>query len=66
METLIVSIKNKADLKLVSDMLKRMKIETKILSDEESGDFGMVKLLKSVDRSQKVSKDKVMAKLVKK
>ena len=63
METLIVSVKDKAEMKLVSDMLKKMRIETKILNDEEKEDIGMIKLLKKVDREDKVSRKKVMAKL---
>jgi hypothetical protein len=63
METLIVSVKDKAELKLVSEVLKKMRIETKILSDEEIEDIGMIKLLKKVNRKDKVSREKVMAKL---
>jgi hypothetical protein len=63
METLIVSVKDKAEMKLVSDMLKKMRIETKILNDEEKEDIGMIKLLKKVDREDKVSRKKVMDKL---
>jgi hypothetical protein len=63
METIIVSLKDKAELKFVSEMLKKMNIATKVLSDDEMEDLGMIKLLKRVNRKDKVSREKVMAKL---
>jgi hypothetical protein len=63
METLIVNVKNKSDLKLISDMLKKMRIETKVLSSEEKEEFGLIKLMKEADRTKKVSREKVMEKL---
>ena len=63
MEALIVSFKDKTELKLVSDLLKKMNIEAKVLSEEEREDMGMVKLMRKVDRTQKVSRTQVMAKL---
>jgi hypothetical protein len=63
METIIVSVKDKAELKFVSEMLKKMNIATKVLSDDEMEDLGMIKLLKRVNRNEKVSREKVMAKL---
>ena len=63
MEALIVSFKDKTELKLVSDLLKKMKIEAKVLSEEEREDMGMTQLMRKVDRTQKVSRTQVMAKL---
>ena len=63
METLLVSFTDKKELKLISDLLKKMKIEVKILSAEEREDIGLAKLMKKVDRTQKVSREQVMAKL---
>ena len=63
METLLVSFTDKTELKLISDLLKKMKIEVKILSVEEREDMGLAKLMKKVDRTQKVSREQVMAKL---
>jgi len=60
METLIVTVKDKQELKFVSDMLKKMRIDAKILSEEEREDMGLVKLMKQADRSEKVSRDQVM------
>ena len=63
MEALLVSVKDKAELKLISDLLKKMQIETKLLTEEQREDFGLIKLMKQADRTQKVSREKVMAKL---
>ena len=63
METLLIKTKDKKELLLISDLLKRMKIEMKILSDEEKENFGLVKLMKEADRTKKVSREKIMEKL---
>ena len=63
METLIVTVKDERELQFVSDMLRKMRISSKRLSDEEREDFGMTKLMKLSDRSEKVSRDQVIAKL---
>ena len=63
MEALLVQVKDKAELKLISDLLKKMQIEIKLLTEEQREDLGLIKLMKQADRSQKVSREKVMAKL---
>ena len=63
MDALLVSLKDKTELKLVSDLLKKMQIEVKLLTEKQSEDLGLIRLMKQADRSQKVSREKVMAKL---
>jgi hypothetical protein len=63
METLIVTLKDKNEMQLVSDMLKKMKIEAKKLSEEDREDIGLSKLMKQTNRSEKVSRDQVMKSL---
>jgi len=60
METLIVTVKDKDELHLVAEMLKRMRISAKQLTEEEREDIGLTKLMKQVNRSEKVSRDEVM------
>jgi len=60
METLIVTVKDKDELHLVSTMLKKMRITAKTLSEEDREDLGLTKLMKQVDRSEKVSREEVM------
>ncbi len=63
MESLLVKPKDEAELKLISDLLKKMRISTKLLSQEEQEDLGLTMLLKQTDRTQKVSREDVLAKL---
>lgn len=63
METLLVKTKNKNETKLVSDLLKKMRIQTVILSDEEREDIGLIKLMKQANRNEKVVRQEIMAKL---
>jgi len=63
METLIVTVKDKNEMQLVSDMLKKMRIEAKKLSDEDREDIGLSKLMRQSNRSEKVSRDQVMKSL---
>lgn len=63
METLIVTVKDKHEMQLVTDMLKKMRINAKKLSDEDREDIGLSKLMKQANRSEKVSRDQVMQSL---
>jgi hypothetical protein len=60
METLIVTVKDKDELHLVSTMLKKMRITAKTLTEEDREELGLSKLMKQVDRSEKVSREEVM------
>lgn len=60
METLIVTVKDKDELNLVSTMLKKMRITAKTLSTEDREDLVLSKLMKQVDRSEKVAREEVM------
>ena len=40
-----------------------MRIETKVISTEEQEDLGLIKMMKEADRTQKVSREKIFAKL---
>jgi len=63
METLIVTVKDKHEMQLVSDMLKKMRINAIKLSEEDREDIGLSKLMKQANRSEKVSKEQIMKSL---
>jgi hypothetical protein len=63
METLIVTVKDKQEMQLVSDILKKMCINAKLLTKEDREDLGLSKLMKQANRSEKVSRDQVMKSL---
>ncbi len=63
METLLIRAKNKTELQFITEFFKRMQIETKTLSIDDKEDLGLIELMKDADRTQKVSREKVMSKL---
>ena len=63
MNTIIVQPKTKEEMQLVSDVLKKMRISSKVLTEEEREDIGLVMLMKQADRSEKVPRKKIMEKL---
>jgi len=63
METLVVTVKDKHEMQLVSDVLKKMRINAKQLTKEEREDLGLSKLMKQANRSEKVSREQVMKSL---
>lgn len=63
MKGLVIATKNQSELKFVSELLKKLGISSTTMSDEELEDLGLAKLMKDVDRSKKVSRETIMAKL---
>jgi hypothetical protein len=63
MDALIIKSKNRSDLKLISDLVKKMGLESKSLSEEEIEDLGLTILMKQADRTKTVSRETVMRKL---
>lgn len=63
MKTMVIKLKDDAELLLLSGMLKKMRIQSKILSDDDLEDIGMGELMSKVNRSEKVSREQVMNKL---
>jgi hypothetical protein len=63
MNTLVVQTKDKYELKLVTDLLRKMHINSKVLKSEDLEDMGLAKLMKQADRKQTVSREDVMGKL---
>jgi len=62
-KTLLVKPRTKGDLKLLSELLKKLKIESSLVDDEQLEDAGLALLMKEADRSRKVSRDLIMKKL---
>ncbi len=62
-KTLLVKPRTKGDLKLLSELLKKLKIESSLVDDEQLEDAGLTLLMKEADRSRKVSRDLIMKKL---
>jgi hypothetical protein len=63
MKALVIKPKNNSEFKFVSDLLKKLGVGSSVLSLEELEDMGMGKLLRSADKTKKVSRAEVMKKL---
>ncbi len=63
MNSIVVNPKNEKELRFVSKLLKKLGVDSKVLTDEQQEDFGLTVLMKEVDRSEIASKDEVMKKL---
>lgn len=63
MATLIINTNDQSELRLLEELLKKMKISAKVLTNEDKENLGLLKLLNEVDRTKKVSKSKVIKKL---
>jgi len=63
MKGLVITAKSKTEFKFLSDLLKKLGISSATMSEEELEDLGLAKLMKSVNRSKKVSRETIMAKL---
>ena len=63
MDALIIKSNNRSDLKLVKELVKKLGLESKSLSEEEIEDLGLTMLMKQADRTKTVSRDTVMNKL---
>ncbi len=65
MSTLLVTLKNKTDIKLANSVLKKMGFSVKLLSEDNKEDAGMLYYMNKADRSKKVSRETVLQKLMK-
>ncbi|WP_439583898.1 hypothetical protein [Dyadobacter bucti] len=63
MESIIVTPKNQEEFRLLTDLLAKMDISSKVLSEEEKEDTGLGILLQEADRNEKVSREEIMNKL---
>ena len=63
MSSIVVNPKNPQELQFLSELLKKLGVDSKVLSDEDTEDLGLAVLMKDVDRSDVVTEEEVMAKL---
>ena len=63
MKTIVIQLNDDADVQLISGMLKKMRIRSKVLTTEDMEDVGLGELMLKVDRSEKVSREQMMNKL---
>jgi acetolactate synthase small subunit len=63
MKALVIKPKNASELKFVSELLKKLGINSSSVSLEDLEDIGLSNLMRTVDRSKKVSRIDIMKKL---
>lgn len=63
MTSILITPKNNKEFSLINQVLKKMNVSTKILSDEDKEDIGLGLLMSKVDKAKKVSRDVIMKKL---
>ena len=63
MKALVVTPKNSNEFKFVTDLLKKLGIDSATVSQDELEDIGMSKLLRQVDKTKKSSRSEIMKKL---
>ena len=63
MKAIVISPKNQSEFKFLSDLIKKLNITSATMTAEEIEDLGLSKMLKSVDKTKKVSKASIMNKL---
>jgi len=63
MSSIVVNPKNEKELRFVSELLEKLGVNSKVLSDEEQEDLGLSLLMKDSNRSEVVSQEEVFNKL---
>lgn len=63
MSSIVVSPKSPQELQFLAELLKKLGVDSKVLSDEDTEDLGLSILMKDVDRSDLASEDEIMLKL---
>jgi len=63
MSSIVVSPKSQKELQFISELLNKLGVRSKVLSDEELEDLGLSVMMRDVDRSEVVTEDEVMKKL---
>lgn len=63
MSAIVINPKNPKELKFISELLNKLGVDAKVLSDEDTEDLGLSLLMKEVDRSDIASEEEVLKKL---
>ncbi len=63
MRSIVVNARNNEELKFLQELLEKLGMDIKVLSDEDTEDLGLSILMKDVDRSDIVSEEEILSKL---
>lgn len=62
MDAILLKPKDSQELKLITDLLDKMKVQSKVLTEEEMEDAGLSVMMKEVDRTETVSRETIFKK----
>jgi hypothetical protein len=63
MKAMVITPKSQSEFKFLDDLLKKLGILSATMTEEELEDLGLSKMMKSIDKTKKVSKESIMKKL---
>lgn len=63
MSSIVVNPKSEKEMKFLAELLEKLGVEAKVLSDEDTEDLGLSILMKDVDRNDLATEEEIMAKL---
>ncbi len=63
MKTMVIQLKDDSEMILISGLLDKMKIHSKVLSTDDMEDIGLGEMMLNVDRMDRVSRELIMKKL---
>ena len=63
MKTIVINTSTSEDIKLFTELSRRLGLSSRILTDEEKEDFGLLKLMQEGRKTRFVSREAVMKKL---
>lgn len=60
MKNLVVTVKDQKELAFLTDLMQKLGLKSRVMSESEMEDAGLMELMKEADRDKKVSRAKVM------
>ena len=63
MDAILLKPKDSQELKLITDLLDKMKVQSKVFTEEEMEDAGLAVMMKEVDRTETVTRESIFKKL---
>ena len=63
MDAILLKPKDSKELKLITDLVEKMNVPAKIISEDDLEDMGLSLLMKEADRSKTVPRETIMNKL---
>jgi len=63
MSSIVVSPKSQKEFKIVTELLNKLGVRSKVVSDEELEDLGLAVMMKDINRSEVVLEEEIMRKL---